>query len=286
MEEKEKCRVMQGSMTAEAAFVIPVLFFAVYAFLQLFLFLQTQTEMQRTINELARELAGYGGILATVENLTTEGSDEAIYEEYGYDALVGSLSELAYLNYRMYRAVNKTEWESCIRGGALGITTSGSEVYDGNGTVRLVVSYHFTFPGNLFAFSAVPVVQSVLAKGFYGSEWDTVKKQSPEKQVYATPEGEVFHRYSTCSYLKVSVRQVAATRLGNERNESGEIYRQCSSCRKEPMGEIVYIAAYGNRYHVTLNCSDIKRDIRSMTEEMAIERGLRECSKCGKKKGE
>ncbi len=283
MMKKKDTWDVQGSLTTEAAFAVPIFFFAVYAFLQLFLFFHVQTEVQRSMSVLVREIAEYGNLVASVHNLLASDEQETILQEYGFDALVASVTEQTYLTYRMKNAVQDAEWIRFIRNGALGLDLSGSEFYEEDGEIRLVVSYHFRIPGVLFVPISIPVIQRIEARGFYGYGWESIESQEIPEEVYVADNSTVYHRYSTCTYLKVSVRQVLANKIDGERNQSGGIYYLCGACKKKPMGDVVYIATYGDRYHTTMECSNIRRNIQSISLEEAESRGLAECSKCGKK---
>lgn len=282
MNEKTRTRGVQGSLTAEAAFVVPIFFFAVYAFLQLFLFLQVQLEMQRYMNALVRELSGYGNLVASVHNLMASDEQETILEEYGFDALVTSVTEQAYLTYRMKDAVEDAGWITFVEDEALGFDLSGSGFYEDEGEIRLIVSYRFRIPGVLFVPISIPVVQRIEASGFYGRNWATIESQEVPDEVYIADNSTVYHRYSTCTYLKVSVRQVVSSKIDGERNQSGGIYYPCGACKSQPVGDVVYIATYGDRYHTTMICSNIRRNIQSISLAEAESRGLAGCSKCSK----
>ena len=98
--------------------------------------------------------------------------------------------------------------------------------------------------------------------------------------VYVASRGTVYHCVATCTHLKIDVRQVAYSDVGKERNNDGEIYRQCTYCDHTPIGSTVYITDYGNRFHTTITCSELRRTYESITKEEAEYRGLRGCKKC------
>ncbi len=95
--------------------------------------------------------------------------------------------------------------------------------------------------------------------------------------------GTVYHRSANCTYLKLVIRQVAYGDIGKQRNKDGEKYRPCKYCDHLPVGETVFLTDYGNRYHTTLSCGELRRSYQSMTLSEAQEQGLRPCSKCGRK---
>ncbi len=275
----------EGSLTVEAALTVPICFFAVYSFLQLFLFLWVQCEVQRKMTDLAVDLSSYGNLIASCQALMTSEGEEELLAESGFDMLLGSITEQAYLAYRMKKAVEEEPWISMIAERSYGMDVSGSSLYERDGEIRLIVAYRFQVPCAFFAFS-FPVIQQVRAYGFYGRGWETMDEETDEEEVYIAETSEVYHRYSTCTYLKISVRQIPYSNLSGERNQSGGLYYPCSTCRHLLPTDTVYIASYGDRYHAALTCTSIKRNIQSISLEEAKERGLRGCSKCSKEKEE
>ena len=69
-----------------------------------------------------------------------------------------------------------------------------------------------------------------------------------------------------------------STESGQITDLAGKIVEYCGG--KENEGT-VFITDYGNRYHTSLNCGELKRTVRSVTLPEAEEAGLRACKKCG-----
>ncbi len=99
-----------------------------------------------------------------------------------------------------------------------------------------------------------------------------------EEWVYITPTGSVYHKNPNCSYLNPQIYSAVSTNIGEYRNASGEIYRQCESCRDVTLTGICFYTEYGNRYHSTLKCSGLKRTIHSVLLSEVGGRHL--CNKC------
>ena len=99
-----------------------------------------------------------------------------------------------------------------------------------------------------------------------------------EEWVYITPTGSAYHRNPNCSYLNPKIYSAVSSQIGKYRNASGEIYRQCESCRDITITGICFYTEYGNRYHSTLKCSGLKRTIHSVLLSEVGGRHL--CSKC------
>lgn len=76
----------------------------------------------------------------------------------------------------------------------------------------------------------------------------------------------------------MNAANVPYTGLGNMRNESGGRYHACERCVIGTTMTGIYITQYGDRYHNSLNCSGLKRTIRTIKKSQTA--GKRGCSKC------
>ncbi len=101
---------------------------------------------------------------------------------------------------------------------------------------------------------------------------------SSSELVFITTYGEVYHRDASCSYLNPTVTPVAFSRIGTYRSVDGRRYGPCEVCGAKA-GGTVYITDYGECYHSTRNCLGIKRGI--MCVELSSIPGWKPCSKCG-----
>ena len=102
--------------------------------------------------------------------------------------------------------------------------------------------------------------------------------QTEEEWVYITPSGEAYHRNPNCSYLNPKIYSAVSSEIGKYRNLSGEIYRQCESCKDITVTGICFYTEYGNRYHTTLKCSSLKRTVYSV--RLSEVENRHSCKKC------
>ena len=283
----EGIRTMRASLTVEAAFCVPVVFLAIYLFLQMFLFLRVQADMQSAMTSVVREVAEYGTVYSKLSSMTAEESEDWL-AKLGIDKAIGRVGSQAFLGYLLRGKIQNASWIDWIRGGASGVSTSGSALFDDDGRVSLLVSYRFSVIGNVFQIGSIPVVQRVEACSFHGRDREVSnpgedEEEEDEEKVFVAANGTVYHRSANCTYLKLVIRQVAYGDIGKQRNKDGEKYRPCKYCDHLPVGETVFLTDYGNRYHTTISCGELRRSYRSMTLSEAQEQGLRPCSKCGRK---
>ncbi len=100
-----------------------------------------------------------------------------------------------------------------------------------------------------------------------------------EEWVYIAESGEVYHRSRGCRYLNPTIHCASIDSISGKRNRSGEKYTKCRTCGWINGLDLVYITENGNRYHKTLQCSGLKRTVRSVP--ISKVGGRRPCSKCG-----
>lgn len=103
------------------------------------------------------------------------------------------------------------------------------------------------------------------------------RETSDEEMVYITPTGEVYHTRLDCRGLKTTIKTAWYSHIEYERNADGSKYYPCEKCMGEETG-IVYITPYGNRYHSTKNCTELKVDIFQVP--LSEVKGRRKCFYC------
>lgn len=295
---------INASLTVEAAFVIPLSFYALLYILYLFIWLRTEYTVYEGMLKAGDMLSAYGTAGAYFEK---SGFMTDIFEAGGSDvndeaealsaeliSFVSGVSSGYYSGTLIRSALSgKEALLSCIQGGMDGIDCSLSRVYGGNAGITLKVSYTLCMPFDFFGIGERNVVQSIKTAGFYGTDWEKTAEfdddrkrreddaHPAEEYVYCTRYGTVYHKDLECTYINIRVESISRNELGTKRNLDGHIYYPCSRCAAEGAAPTVYITAYGTRYHNDRNCSDIERDPDRITMTAAENAGLRPCSKCG-----
>lgn len=135
-------------------------------------------------------------------------------------------------------------------------------------------------PFSFFAMPTCKIDTRCVVKSWTGydvtglGEW-----KQEENMVYITEYGEVYHKNRECSYLCLSIQATDAGSVNDKRNEAGERYLPCEYCKSDSMITVVYVTAYGNRYHITTGCRGIKRTVNRVPISRIKEETP--CKKCG-----
>ena len=267
---KRNFRCMKGSMTLEAAFVLPFFLFAVINILFAINIIGAQSRINAALHQTGNRMAfaGYG------------------YEKTVGSALPDSLAGVAmtyvYARSQVLEYVGRDYLDqSCIVGGADGVSFAGSSVMAEGDIIDLQVSYKVKPFSALMGFKGFSVTQR-----YYGRAWtgyDVTQFVSDtsvqDPMVFITETGTVYHLDRNCTYLNPSVEPVPALTVDGRRNQSGGKYYPCGTCGAGARMGQVYITSQGSSYHSNINCPSLKRTIYTVPLSQVGGRGR--CSKCG-----
>lgn len=253
--ERASAFTSKGSITLEAALVVPIFFFAMLCMVYLMEITAIQTTVRAALHSVGKELAkeAYTGALVSDREI-----EEKIREQIGTERLSRSI----------------------IVGGSRGLCCQESSVNLASAEMELVVDYDLEIPVLMFRLPALSRRETLRVKGWTGyvTGFDIGDRES---LVYITDYGLVYHKEKDCTYLELSIRSVNADEIEDLRNLSGGKYYPCSSCKKKTEHPTkLFITDYGERYHTSLECSKIKRNVYAVPlDEVYILGG---CSKCVK----
>lgn len=246
---------LSASVTVEASLVVPLYVFAFTVFCYVLLLLNFQVKVDKALYNTARTIAKYAYTYDAGNVVDTVAAGALVVHEIGMD----NIKNMG------------------IVGGSAGFHFLFSDFEDG--MVDLVVQYHVKFPFSIIGSIYLPCTQRARTRAFIGVNTGMDEKEK-KIYVYVTPTGKVYHKSLECTYLKLSIREVAALDVNGLRNQNEERYSACEICTKEEDHlETVYITDFGNRYHASMNCSGLKRGIIKIKIEDAA--GYRPCSRCG-----
>lgn len=277
--------VLNGSMTLEAALVLPIFILVVVWFVNFMTVLNYQNIMQSSINQAAVAIGRY----SYVTNRIYEGTDidrSSSTLDIDKDVLVSGISTGYVRKEILTEEVKNYSEKVNVIGGYTGISVIDSKINEedkGINDIRVNYSISMDFLGG--------VVHSLrLSNRCYFRSWigtSIVKQKTDDKDgktVFITKTGDVYHLTETCTYIKVSLKKAKYSDISYLRNESGAKYRICSKCVDKELkdNDIVYITESGTKFHSDSRCSKIKRDVISIDISEVGDRKL--CSRCAKKK--
>lgn len=275
-----------GSFSIEAALTLPVFLIGLLSFLIFFPAGIAEARLKSAMEDVGSRLASYYFAIEELEEAEAGGEDPGFLES-ALAKVVGSVvwapvAETLVKGMVIRELGDTWAGESLVKDGAQGISFFGSRYDKAQESIVLNASYRIKtpFPGILDL--SLPVSVRTAHRVWSGKEMEGGAQE--EEVVYVTKTGTVYHDSLSCSHLKLSVREVSVSQLDKLRNEDRAKYYPCEFCG-DRKGSTVYITNYGNRYHVSRNCSGIRRDIRSIPISQVGERGL--CSRCrSRRKGQ
>lgn len=262
----DKRRTSRGSMTVEAAVVVPLLILFVLHLGSCIEMLRLHGKLEYALWQTGRELAVYGAAEA--------GS-------YASGDIGDAVSDLAvsylYVNGRLEQILGKDYLDSSpLTYGYQGLNYLASEYLEEDECIHIVLTYQVCPQITCFPF---PYFR--MANRYYGRAWTGYAVEDEAERityVYVTEDGEVWHSRGDCSYLKLNICETQTDTVWMLRNVNGERYRPCSRCEDRTLGSTVYLTQEGNCYHAVRSCPALVRRIHAVVwrENMPY----RPCSRC------
>ena len=271
---------LRGSMSLEAAAVVPLFLFFVMNLLFLFDAVRLQSGMQAAVQQAGEEVCEAAYYLRYGKGAAGEGGEES--SETGAAASL-AVSE-TFVRNKVTTYLGEAFWRhSCVVGGRAGLSFAESKILTEGDHVEIVVNYRIRPFVRVIAFPDFMMQARYCGHAWVGwtpgSGLPQTSGDASESSVYVTRYGEVYHRDSGCIYLNPQVRAVPASQVSSLRSGDGSVYYPCECCRPGK-GGIVYVTKEGNRYHADRNCGGIVRHITLM-EDSEAEGHYRPCPKCG-----
>ncbi len=265
------CRVKsRGSMTLEAAFALPFFLFAVINILFAVNIIGAQSRINAGLHQTGNKMAFAGYAYERTADGILPDSLASVAMTYAY----ARSSVLEYVG-RDYLD------QSCVDGGAGGISFAGSSVMEEGDVIDLQVSYRVRPFSGLMGFRGFSLSQRYYGKAWTGYDVEQYVSDTAQEDpmVFITETGTVYHLDRNCTYLNPSVRSVPALTVDGRRNQSGGRYYPCGTCGSGAAVGQVFITDQGSSYHNRIDCSALKRTIYTVPLSQTGGRGR--CSKCG-----
>lgn len=264
-----KGTVEEASLTVEAALVLPVFLFGILFFLYFFQVLFLQDSIQSGITEAGKFISRYQYLLQEEE--------------------VSALTKQLILRQRFFEYLDEESINvSCIVGGINGISLGESKIMEKNDEIEITACYVVQFPVPFFGEKRSLIWQKVHTRAFTGKEMkkeqgrhlNETEQLQDDTLVYITENGAVYHRNEECTHLRLSITAIEKGELVSARNEGGGKYKSCEKCvKREIEKNEYYITREGDKYHLSLSCSGLKRTVYSVYYSEV--KNKQKCSRCG-----
>lgn len=299
----EKNQKAKGSLTVEAALVVPIFLFATLIFLYFFQI----SYLHEKINSAMTQVALYCSKQAYLTNeLIEEFEINSIGEENEILSFLSDQLDIpeaisgSYYKFLLQEYIQLSTIEnSIIVGGYSGIDIYQSGYLLDGETIDIIVSYECKLPLVFFGVKSISCIQRIQTRGWIGvsgtplyEEVENTPEEIPPEEtppqeeekdmVYIAETGKVYHLYSDCSHLKLSITKVQFQEVEHLRNSSGGKYKSCQNCVNDTnIGALtfIYITTTGDRYHTTDQCSGLKRTVTQI-EKKDLPPGYNVCKRC------
>lgn len=292
----EKTSLLRGSMTVEAAVVLPCFLFFFINLSSSLQMIALHGNLEYALHSAGNEVCLYGSLLTdpikelgstghvsgsvSEEQSSPDPANDSSPEFMSYAA--GELLSETYIRYRIVSELGENYITTGpLKSGSSSLIFFGSTLSKESDIVDIRLSYPVKTPLDLIGAG-----NFYMAGRFYGHLWNgyeidgTEGELSQEQIVYITQDSEVYHVTTSCTHLRLSVRGVENESLDECRNNNGGKYYPCSVCTSGDAPDIIYITSEGDRYHYSSECYTLTRSY-SAVPLSDVEDTHRPCSRCG-----
>lgn len=260
---------LKGSMTVEAAAILPVFLFFLLNLLFYIEIFRLHSVFAMALRETGNTMAVYGHIYEQAGDRKAEEIPQFI-ENVGFSYL--------YVKNSVVKQTGKKYLESSpLKYGADGLNFLQSKIMDDNDVIDIVLTYQVSPFTDIAGYSSFYMMNRYYAKAFTGYE---LKPKEAEQYVYLAENGKVYHISLECTHLKLSIREVTSEEVGFLRNREGKKYSACSKCSGYMADGVLYITEQGEHYHENISCSGLKRTVTAVPMSEADKYPM--CSRCQK----
>ncbi len=238
-----------GSLTVEAALVLPVFMTGLLMLVSLPLMHLTGQRIQASLHTHAQSLAVKcaDGHNVSVSDVADEISKDLADEDIRF-----------------------------IAGGRDGIDMSGSCTDDPD-HIQICLSCDLVPLTDMFGMLHIPFKRSCLVHVWNGYDKGFFDEGG---YVYVTDESDVYHLDRDCSHIRLTIEETDPGSIADLRNSEGKKYRPCELCHAKTTDERMFITPEGDRFHNSMTCSGLKRTVRAIKISEIGDR--RPCKRCGR----
>ena len=296
---RKKRSGMKGSLTIEAALVLPMVVFVLLGFSYFFRIMAIQTRVAETMNRVVEEITACAELGEKIPGLFSTEQDQSVLNQAEEDAQQSILSnfsvslnsiarhglEIGLMNALFDRYLSKEYLDtSPIVNGSSGLSFNGTLLTPDTEYLDAHVSYSVHLWGLPPGLNEIDLMQRCRRRYWRGYDTAKTAEQRNEETVYVTEYGRVYHTYRDCSNLNRSIKTIAREDVGDARNEYGGKYRACEVCIKNNSDPYLYITTDGDRYHSRTDCGALIRYIHTVKRSETGGKPL--CSVCAARAAE
>lgn len=263
---QRRVSLFRGSITIETALILPIFLFAMLSVLMFCEAIRLSDNLSVLLHQNAKELAMYGYASKYMDEMPAGKAGNIAFSE-------------TYVRYKISKGLKeKKQAADMITGKETEIHYLYSKILEDD-MIDLIACYEVLLPYSFLGAGKFKVVDRARVRAWTGYDnTRTEHLRGTEEIVFITSDSEVYHRDRGCRHLNVKIKTVSRQETGNLRNKNGGRYYRCGYC-KGGTGMVVYLTEYGNRYHESVTCSKLKRDVYPLPLSEAGER--RPCKTCG-----
>jgi hypothetical protein len=264
----------EGSLTVEAAFVLPLFLYFILAFLYFIQIFMVQEYIQQAITRMSLDFAKTAYVYEDFTGITEAMNfDVTVFGnelELGLGDFTASLMDKTVLKTFSGTYLN-TDFinHSCVEKGFQGISFEDSSILKEGDCIDIVISYRAAPPIKLFPIHSMKLLQRMRVRGWTGREvaatYSMEEEESEEVTVYITETGRVYHKSAACSHIRLSIRSVNGI-PDSYRNANGSKYYACKECcdRNSLPSGTYFITEDGSSYHAVRSCPTLKRTVKQI----------------------
>ncbi len=267
-----------GSITVEAAFVLPLFVFAMVTILYFFNLIYIQTTMQIQLENTAKIISS-STCVTTSANVNLNDDENSLLEK----VVIDTAGTIAISSLFITDDIREFADNSLIVNGSDGLSFLGSDVTNTDYPLDIKLSYKVRMPfipEDVFTFK---LRHRCYFKAFNGKALKT-NLILGNYYVYVAQNGDVFHKNRLCSYLQ------RFTELKNEAQLKKEYpsIQLCSFCKQNSNlfsspqlngVSYVYVTVEYDVYHNSETCPSLQRFLTRMNYEDAKEL-YSPCNRC------
>lgn len=270
----------KGSLTLEAALVLPLYMFFLITILYILNILHIQNVFQSAMEEAARNINSYTYVAEQFKALSSDERTEVGSYDAGFVLKLAKnqISKFTIKNNFLTDHIRNFADNSYIQNGYKGINIS-LESNDLSEYIDFNISYIVRLPFLPSGIFYIPITQHCCLRTFTGTDISE-KKSGYTEYVYITATGAVYHTTPYCTYLNRYYDVITEDRM-NVSWDTAEGYHGCTHCAyNQPIGPTSFLCPASKVYHNRTDCIYIQVVIYKLPKEQVIDMPM--CSRCKK----